>query len=134
VRVWAWTVASHALKYECPALGGEVEDLAWDAESKRILAVGGGSVNAKIFNFDTGGSLAEVVPQSKKVITCDLRPTRPLRAVWGGEDFKSGVSLYAGGPPFKYSKGVKDHSNFINCVRRATTHTTHTMRRARRGA
>jgi len=48
VRVWAFTQAEHSLKYELPSIGGEVEDLAWDGESKRILVVGGGSAKAKV--------------------------------------------------------------------------------------
>ena len=114
VRVWAWTNEGHTLKYECQALGGEVEDVAWDGESKRILAVGGGATNAKVFAWDTGSNLAEIVPHSKKVITCDVRPTKPTKLAYGGEDFK--MSFYAG-PPFKFAAALKEHSNFVNCVR-----------------
>jgi WD40 repeat protein len=116
VRVWAWTHAEHLLKKETPALGGEVEDLAWDGESKRIVAVGGGASKAKVFGWDTGSNLGELIPHSKKIITCDLRPVLPHRLIMGGEDFPAGVSLY-NGAPFKYSKGVKEHTNFINCTR-----------------
>ena len=114
MRVWAWTNEAHTLKYECLALGGEVEDVAWDGESKRILAVGGGSTNAKFFAWDTGSNLGEPVPHSKKVITGDVRPTKPARAAYGGEDFK--MSFYAG-PPFKLAASLKEHGNFVNCVR-----------------
>jgi len=114
VRVWAWTAEAHGLKVEVPALGGEVEDLAWDSESKRILAVGGGQSKAKVFMWDTGSNLAEVVPHNKKAITGDLRPARPYRMITGGEDH--GMQWYEG-PPFKYNKGLKDHTNFVNCIR-----------------
>lgn len=117
VRVWALTGGGFGLKYELPSIGGEVEDLAWDGESKRLLAVGGGQAKAKFFAWDTGSSLGEVVPHSKKNVTCDLRQQRPLRAVLGGEDFS--LSFYAGGPPFKYERALKEHSNFVNCVRYA---------------
>lgn len=114
VRVWAWNNVEHSLKFECPALGGEVEDVAWDSESKRILAVGGGQTKAKVFMWDTGSNLAEIVPHNKKAITGDLKPSRPFRLVTGAEDF--GMQWYEG-PPFKYNKGLKEHSNFVNCVR-----------------
>jgi WD repeat-containing protein 1 (actin-interacting protein 1) len=114
--VWAYTHPDHLLKYECPALGADVEDVAWDAESKRILAVGGGQTKAKVFQWDTGSNLAEVVPHNKKAITGDLRPARPFRMATGAEDFN--VQFYAG-PPFKYSCGLKEHSNFVNCLRYA---------------
>jgi WD40 repeat protein len=114
--VWAYTHPDHLLKFECPALGADVEDVAWDAESKRILAVGGGQTKAKVFSWDTGSNLAEVVPHNKKAITGDLRPTRPFRMVTGAEDFH--LQFYSG-PPFKYTCGIKEHSNFVNCVRYA---------------
>jgi WD repeat-containing protein 1 (actin-interacting protein 1) len=94
-----------------------VEDLAWDSESKRIAVVGGGQAKARVFAWDTGSSLApEVIPHAKKNITVDFKPSRPFKAVWGGEDFN--LSLYAG-PPFKYEKGLREHTNFVNCVRYA---------------
>lgn len=116
VRVWAFTTAEHNLKFECAALGGEVEDIAWDSEAKRILAVGAGSSKAKVFMWDTGSQLAEIIPHSKKVLSGDFKPTRPFKLVMGGEDFN--MSFYTG-PPFKYEKGLKEHSNFVNCVRYA---------------
>ena len=114
VRVWAYTHPDHLLKYECPALGADVEDVAWDSESKRILAVGGGQSKAKVFQFDTGSNLAEVLPHNKKAITGDMRPTRPFRMVTGSEDFS--LQFYSG-PPFKYTCGLKEHTNFVNCTR-----------------
>lgn len=118
MRVWAWNHPEHLLKKETPALGGEVEDLAWDGESKRIVAAGGGSSKAKVFSWDTGSNLGEIIPHSKKVITCDLRPTLPHRLIMGGEDFN--VSFY-NGAPFKYNKGIKEHTNFVNCARFSPT-------------
>ena len=113
VRIWAWTQAEHSLKFECPC-GPDVEDVCWDAESKRILAVGGGQTKASVFQFDTGSRLGEIVPHNKKAVTGDLRPTRPFRMVTGSEDMS--MQFYQG-PPFKYVKGIKEHSNFVNCVR-----------------
>jgi hypothetical protein len=43
VRIWDTTQAEHILKIEVKALGKEVRDLAWDSESKRIIAVGNGN-------------------------------------------------------------------------------------------
>lgn len=53
--------------------------------------------------------------------TTAARPCRPFassppQAVFGGEDFN--LSFY-GGPPFRYEKGLKEHANFVNCVRYA---------------
>jgi WD repeat-containing protein 1 (actin-interacting protein 1) len=105
------------LKYEFPGIGGEVEDIAWDNESKRIVAVGGGQSKAKIFSWDTGSNLAsDIIPHSKKNLSADFRSERPFKVVFGGEDFQ--MSFYQG-PPFKYEKGLKDHTNFVNCIRYA---------------
>ena len=32
----------------------------------------------------------------------------------GGEDYRVG---YYEGPPFKFKKNIKEHKNFVNCVR-----------------
>ena len=39
VRVWAWDNPEHPLKVEVMAFAGRIIDLAWDAESKRIVVV-----------------------------------------------------------------------------------------------
>jgi hypothetical protein len=38
-----------------------VKDLAWDSESKRIVAVGEGGMNMRVFTWDTGNNLGEIV-------------------------------------------------------------------------
>jgi WD40 repeat protein len=80
------------------------------------MQVGGGSTRAKVFMWDTGSNLAEIIPHNKKNLTGDIKSTRPFKLAMGGEDFN--MSFY-GGPPFKYEKGLKEHSNFVNCVRYA---------------
>lgn len=42
VRVWDATQLEHILKGEYQVLGGPIRDLAWDPESKHIIAVGEG--------------------------------------------------------------------------------------------
>ena len=32
-----------------------------------------------------------------------------------GEDFQ--LQFYLGGPPFKYSRALTEHTNFVNCIR-----------------
>lgn len=50
------------LKTEVKALGGRINDLAWDSESKRILVGGDGRDRfAHAFAFDTGSSVGELV-------------------------------------------------------------------------
>lgn len=60
VRVWSYDHPEHPLKKEIQALAGPISDLCWDAESKRIVAVGQGrGMLAKAFMWDTGNSIGE---------------------------------------------------------------------------
>ena len=40
VRVWSWDNPEHLTKLETPVFAGAVNDLDWDMESKKIVAVG----------------------------------------------------------------------------------------------
>lgn len=42
VRIWDTTQKEHPLKLEIKVIAGEIKDIAWDSESKRIIAVGNG--------------------------------------------------------------------------------------------
>ena len=42
VRIWDTVNPEHTLKNEVKVIAGEIKDLAWDSESKRIIAVGNG--------------------------------------------------------------------------------------------
>ncbi|KAG5460166.1 MAG: hypothetical protein BJ554DRAFT_7820, partial [Olpidium bornovanus] len=42
VRVWDTTQAENILKYETKVIAGQINDLCWDSESQRIIAVGDG--------------------------------------------------------------------------------------------
>ena len=98
------------------ALGGAVMDLCWDAEGKRILAVGGGNATARVISWDTGSQLGTVMKHEKIALTGALKPERPLRCVYGGSDIATGMS-FCKGPPFKYDHALKEHDNFVNCIR-----------------
>eukprot|EP01120_Amphizonella_sp_Union-15-10_P001857 TRINITY_DN11_c0_g1_i1.p1 TRINITY_DN11_c0_g1~~TRINITY_DN11_c0_g1_i1.p1 ORF type:complete len:597 (-),score=132.66 TRINITY_DN11_c0_g1_i1:100-1890(-) len=115
VRLWDTVNAEHILKAEYEVIGGPILDLAWDSESKRILAVGEGrGVYAKAILADGGNSVGEISGHSKVITTGDIKPSRPFRAVTGSEDLK--VNWYPG-PPFKYALSIKDHTRYINCIR-----------------
>ena len=42
VKIWDTTQAEHLTKSEIKVFSGPVKDIAWDSESKRIIAVGQG--------------------------------------------------------------------------------------------
>lgn len=66
------------------------------------------------FFFDSGASVGEITGHSKTITTCHFKPQRPYRLATGGEDNQ--VSWFEG-PPFKFKKGITDHTRFVNCVR-----------------
>ncbi|ETV69720.1 hypothetical protein H257_14574 [Aphanomyces astaci] len=115
VRVWSYDNPEHTLKVEVPVFAGEVKDLQWDPDSKRIVAVGDGrTVSSRVFMWDTGNSIGEIVGHTKRIMSVDYKPTRPFRILTASED--STVRAFEG-PPFKFKHSIPAHSNFANCVR-----------------
>lgn len=45
VRVWSWDNPEHMTKLETAVFSGDVKDLDWDSESKKIIAVGDGAAS-----------------------------------------------------------------------------------------
>lgn len=96
---------------------GRVNDLAWDFESKRLIAVGEGKDKfGHSFLFDSGSSVGEISGHSKVINSVSIRPGRPLKAVTASDDFT--MNLY-NGVPFKFEKSITDHTRFVQCVRYA---------------
>ena len=60
--MWDLAGEDQILKLETKALGGRINDLDWDMESKRIVVGGDGRDRfAAAFSFDTGSSVGELV-------------------------------------------------------------------------
>ncbi|KUF90143.1 hypothetical protein AM588_10004669 [Phytophthora nicotianae] len=98
VRVWSYDNPEHTLKLEIPVFAGEIKDLSWDPDSKRIVAVGDGrGLMARVFMWDTGNSIGEIVGHQKRILSVDYRQTRPFRIMTASEDFN--VCVFEG-PPF----------------------------------
>lgn len=116
VQIWDCSQPEMILKSEFQVLAGKINDLVWDSESKRIIAVGHGSDKfGHAFSFDTGNSIGEISGHSATINTVDIRQVRPFRAVTGGDD--SNIVFYQG-PPFKFTASEKTtHSNFIKGVK-----------------
>jgi WD40 repeat protein len=85
-------------------------------ESKKVVAVGEGSgMLAKVFMWDTGNSVGEIVGHNKRIISVAYKPTRPFRIMTGSEDMRT---IFYQGPPFKLDHSNNNcHTNFVNCVR-----------------
>ncbi|KAI8907500.1 WD40-repeat-containing domain protein [Powellomyces hirtus] len=115
IRIWDTVGGENIIKTETRVFAGKVNDLAWDFESKRIIAVGEGKDRfGHAFLFDTASSVGEIGGHSKVINSVDIRPGRPLRAITGSDD--TSVNFYHG-VPFKFNKSNNDHTRFVQCVR-----------------
>ncbi|KAL4426871.1 hypothetical protein ABPG74_008795 [Tetrahymena malaccensis] len=102
-------------QWDFPQLTGAIRDIAWTFDSERIAIAGEGQkIMAKVFAYDTGSQLGEISGQSKNLLTCSFKPSRPFRLATAGEEFA--VQFYEG-PPFKFKRAHKPHTSFINCLR-----------------
>ncbi|KAJ9459374.1 hypothetical protein DIPPA_28810 [Diplonema papillatum] len=115
VVVWALDNEQNTVKLETKVTSEALLDICWSADSQRLVAVGQGRESfAAAFLVDTGASVGDMKGHTKMILSCDMRPERPFRVATASEDQE--VNWYEG-PPFKFSKGLKDHSNTVNCVR-----------------
>jgi WD40 repeat protein len=117
VRVWDIVGEDQSLKGEYKVLSGKINDLEWDGESKRIIAVGDGKEKfGHAFMVDTGSSTGEILGHSKVVNAVSIRRQRPFRAATAGDD---NLIVFHQGVPFRYDKMIKAHTKFVQDVRYA---------------
>ncbi|KAF9389297.1 WD40 repeat-like protein [Podila verticillata] len=115
VRVWDTVGDEQILKLETKPISGKINDIAWDGESKRIIAVGDGRDKfAHAFFADGGASCGEIIGHSKVVNTAAIRQSRPFRAVTGGDDMSL---VFSNGVPFTFNKIIKDHTRYVQEVK-----------------
>ncbi|QRV90779.1 actin cortical patch component [Ceratobasidium sp. AG-Ba] len=115
VRVWDIAGTDQILKSEKKAISGRINDLAWDADSQRIIAVGDGKGSfGAAFNSESGNSVGEISGHSKMLNATSIRHQRPFRAVTAGDD--STIVFYTG-VPFKYSSTITTHNRFVQDVK-----------------
>ncbi|RIA95643.1 WD40-repeat-containing domain protein, partial [Glomus cerebriforme] len=115
VRIWDAIQDEHILKNEVKVIADRINDIAWDFESKRIIAVGNGKERyGHAFLFDSGSSVGEIIGHSKVVNSVSIRQKRPLRAATASDDF---TVVFFHGPPFKQKMTIKDHTAFVQGVR-----------------
>ncbi|KAF8889596.1 WD40 repeat-like protein [Infundibulicybe gibba] len=117
VRVWDTVGADQVLKGEYRVLSGRINDLEWDGESKRIIAVGDGRDKyGHAFMMDTGSSTGEISGHSKAINAVAIRSQRPYRAATAGDD---ALIVFHQGPPYKFDKSIRTHTKFVQDVRYA---------------
>ncbi|KAI8147201.1 WD40-repeat-containing domain protein, partial [Fennellomyces sp. T-0311] len=114
VRIWDTVNEEHMLKNEIRPVSGKISDIAWDSESKRLIAVGEGKERfGHAFAFDTLSSVGEITGHSKVINSVSIRQQRPFRAVTASDDM---TVAFFNGVPFKYAKTIRDHTRFIHAV------------------
>ncbi|KAI9048647.1 hypothetical protein LZ554_007478 [Drepanopeziza brunnea f. sp. 'monogermtubi'] len=100
VKVWD-AVEGVNTKGEYHIISGRINDIAWDGDSQRIIAVGDGRERfGHCITADSGNSVGEVSGHSSAINSVSIRQQRPLRAATGADD-SSMVFLH--GAPFKYA-------------------------------
>ncbi|KAI9850892.1 MAG: WD40 repeat-like protein [Thelocarpon superellum] len=121
VRVWD-CVGQGATKGRTPSstcrageyhiISGRINDLAWDGDSQRIIAVGDGKERfGHCITADSGNSVGEISGHSSQINAVSVRPQRPLRAATGSDDTSM---VFYHGAPFKFNTSLRgQHSNFI---------------------
>ncbi|XP_067444109.1 WD repeat-containing protein 1 [Thunnus thynnus] len=115
IRIWDTTQKEHLLKYEYTPISGKIKDIAWTEDSKRIAVVGDGREKfGAVFLWDSGSSVGEVSGHSKLINSVDIRQKRPYRLAAASDDT---CGSFFEGPPFKFKFTLRDHSQFVNCVR-----------------
>ncbi|PYI01070.1 WD40 repeat-like protein [Aspergillus sclerotiicarbonarius CBS 121057] len=111
VRVWD-CVGEGFTKGEYSIVNGRINDLAWDGDSQRIIAVGDGKQRyGHCITWDSGNTVGEIYGHTQQINSVSIRQQRPLRAAAAGDD-KNLVFYH--GAPFKFNTGIRDkHINYI---------------------
>ena len=82
-------------------ISGRINDIAWDGESQRIIAVGDGRERfGHCITADSGNSVGEVSGHSKVINAVAMRAMRPFRAATVSDDM---AMCFLHGAPFKFN-------------------------------
>jgi WD40 repeat protein len=93
-------------------IAGKINDLAWDGDSQRIIAVGDGKERfGHCITADSGNSVGEISGHSSQINSVSIRQQRPLRAATGSDDTSL---VFYHGAPFKFNTSLRgQHNRFV---------------------
>lgn len=114
--VLVWTAGGdHIIKNTVRCCRG-ILDIDWSGDGQRIMAAGdgGGGVFGKVFMWNSSNAIGQITNNAKKILSVAFRPDRPFKIATVNEE--KNMCFYEG-PPFKFSKSDKTHTNYPNCVR-----------------
>ncbi|KAH6609698.1 tricorn protease domain 2-containing protein [Trichoderma cornu-damae] len=110
LRIWE-PESIDTTRGEYPIISGPLLDIAWDGDSRRIMAVGNGRQKfGKAIMADSGNSVGEIIGHTKSVNAVSITTKRPLRAVTVGDD--RNVNFYHG-VPFEFKSVTNLHAGFV---------------------
>ncbi|CAF3567946.1 hypothetical protein SNK03_003300 [Fusarium graminearum] len=96
---------------EYAIISGRLNDIAWDGESQRVIAVGDGREQfGRCITADSGNSVGEIIGHSKSVNAVAMKPQRPFRAATVGDD---GNMVFYHGAPYKFNNKSAQHTGFV---------------------
>eukprot|EP00511_Aplanochytrium_stocchinoi_P000007 CAMPEP_0204823328 /NCGR_PEP_ID=MMETSP1346-20131115/1369_1 /ASSEMBLY_ACC=CAM_ASM_000771 /TAXON_ID=215587 /ORGANISM="Aplanochytrium stocchinoi, Strain GSBS06" /LENGTH=609 /DNA_ID=CAMNT_0051949911 /DNA_START=197 /DNA_END=2023 /DNA_ORIENTATION=- len=101
-------------------LAGAILDVAWDADGKRIAAVGDAKGKRGNVIMISGTQQGEISNATKTITTVDIRPNCSLKEsflVHGSEDMRVRQFGYSGG--YKVNPVEVKHENTVNMIRYA---------------
>ncbi|QDS71746.1 hypothetical protein FKW77_008982 [Venturia effusa] len=112
VRVWDAVGEDMVTKGEYGIIAGKINDIAWDGDSQRIIAVGEGKERmGHCITWDSGNTVGEISGHSSQINTVSIRQQRPLRAATGSDDTQ--VAFFHGAP-FKFNTSLRgQHDRFV---------------------
>lgn len=110
VKVWD-AVEGANTKGDYHIISGRINDIAWDGDSQRIIAVGDGREKfGACITADSGNSVGEISGHSGIINTVSIRQQRPIRAATGADDSSL---VFLNGVPFKFSARSPTHKGYI---------------------
>ena len=110
VRVWD-CVGEGTTKGEYSIISGRINDLAWDGDSQRIIAVGDGKEKfGHCITADSGNTVGEISRHSSQINSVSIRQQRPLRSATGSDDTSLAFFYRA---PFKFNTSLRKHQRYI---------------------
>ncbi|CCX33487.1 WD40-repeat-containing domain protein [Pyronema domesticum] len=118
VRVWDCSSEDMVLKSEITVIAGPIKDLAWDADSQRIIAVGNGQggVFGRAVMFDSGNSVGTITGQSRCINSVSIRQQRPFRAALASDDTTVAFYNFAPAKLNTTLGGPEHHTNAVQGV------------------
>ncbi|POR38647.1 Ketol-acid reductoisomerase, mitochondrial [Tolypocladium paradoxum] len=110
LRVWEPDTIENTGR-EYGIVSGRLNDIAWDGESQRVIAVGDGKEQfGRCITADSGNSVGEIIGHSKSINAVAMKAQRPFRAATVGDD---GNMVFYHGAPYKFNDKSALHKGFV---------------------